>query len=109
MAVRKDTKKGETMSHNRSKYEKEFKVKLCKNIISGKTKVGQASKEYNIQRSTIPRWIAEYNKYKNQAFTGHGNRLPKEVEIEHLKQRIKQLEMENDILKKFDEFVKTKK
>lgn len=97
------------ISKNKAKYDKTFKVKLCKDISSGKTKVGTVAKEFNIQRTTISRWVAEYNRYKNKAFSGHGNKLPNQVEINFLKERVKQLEMENDILKKFDKFAKCPK
>ncbi len=66
-------------------------------------------KVYNIQRTTISRWVAEYKRYKNKAFTGNGNKLPKNIELEYLKQRNKELEMENDILKKFEQLAKNQK
>ncbi len=91
------------------KYDREFKLELCKDIEKGVVKVGEASKQYNIQRTTISRWVAEYKKYQNNAFSGNGNKLLRDAELEHLKQENKRLKMEIDILKKFDEFVKNQK
>lgn len=93
----------------RRQYEKEFKVKVCKDIEKGKTKVTKISREYNISRTIVSRWVAEYKRYEKDAFTGNGNKLPSDVEKEYLKLRIKQLEPDNDILKKFDAFVKSQK
>ncbi|MFV0424223.1 MAG: transposase [Bacilli bacterium] len=90
----------------RTHYEREFKLELVKSIIKNEITVTEASKTHKIQRTTISRWVAEYKKYKNKAFTGNGNKLPRDAELEYLKQHNKQLEMENEILKKFEQFVK---
>ncbi len=71
--------------------------------------ISVSSTSYEIQRTTISRWVAEYKRYKNKAFTGNGNKLPRDAEMEYLKQRNKELEMENEILKKFEQFAKNQK
>ncbi len=93
----------------RTHYNREFKLELTKAITKNEISVSQASKEFNIQRTTISRWVAEYKRYKNKAFTGNGNKLPRDAELEYLKQRNNELEMENEILKKFEQFTKNLK
>jgi transposase len=93
----------------RKTYEKEFKLEICKKIREGKKTVTEISKEYEISRPIVSRWMAEYKKYGNRAFKGKGKRLPDKAEIYALKSKIEILEKENEILKKFKQFVKSQK
>lgn len=45
-------------------FDQEFKLELTKAITKNAILVSQASKEYNIPRTTISRWAAEYKRYK---------------------------------------------
>lgn len=55
----------------------------------------------------LSRWIAEYEHHGNDAFTG--NDVPirnKDLGIKRLQKRLEELEVENEILKKFQAFSK---
>lgn len=93
----------------RNQYDKEFKLNICKNIDKGITTVSSVSKEYSISRPIVSRWLSEYHRYLNKAFSGHGNRLPDKADIYALKKQIEELKKENEILKKFEHFVKQKR
>ena len=93
----------------RKTYDKAFKVKVAKDIINEDTSVSQVANEYGISRPIISRWVAEYNRYKNKAFSGRGKRLPDKAKLHTLEQENKRLKEENEILKKFEAFVKQKK
>lgn len=93
----------------RNQYDKEFKLKVCKDIEKGTTTVAAVAKEYSISRPIVSRWVSEYRRYQNKAFSGHGNRLPDKAQIYVLQKQIEELKMENDFLKKFERFVKQKK
>ena len=93
----------------RKTYEREFKRKVAKDIINEKTTVSAVAKEYNISRPIVSRWVAEYKRYGKKAFTGRGKRLPDRAKQYALEQENKRLEEENEILKKFEAFVKQKK
>lgn len=93
----------------RKTYDKEFKVKVAKDILNELTTVGQVSKEFGITRPMVSRWIAEYKRYKNKAFTGRGKRLPDRAKQYALEQENKRLKEENEILKKFEAFVQQRK
>ncbi len=67
----------------RKTYKKSFKVKVCELILNKKKTVGSVAKEYSIARPIISRWLAEYKKYKDNAFTGRGNRLPEKQNFMH--------------------------
>ena len=59
------------------------------------------------QEQTIYRWLREYDKYGKEAFKGFGNvRVDNEYKIKLLEKKNKQLEQENEILKKFQVFLK---
>lgn len=93
----------------RKTYDKEFKVKVTRDIINEFTTVGQVSKEFGITRPIVSRWVAEYKRYQNKAFTGRGKRLPDKAKLYALEQENKRLKEENEILKKFEAFVQQEK
>lgn len=90
----------------RKTYERNFKLKVCKSIETQESTVGSIVKEYEISRPIISRWLAEYYEYGSKSFCGNGNKKPDKMEIYVLEKRIKELEIENNILKKFEHFVK---
>ena len=90
----------------RKTYSKEFKLEIVRKIANNLTTVGQVAKEYHISRPIVSRWVAEFNRYGNHAFRGHGNQLPDKAAQALLEKEIKQLKEENEILKKFEVFVK---
>jgi len=90
-------------------YEKEFKIEVCKKILREENTVGEIAKAHSISRPIVSRWVAEYQRYKNKAFSGKSNRLPDKAKIYALEKQIERLEMENEILKKFEALMKQEK
>lgn len=93
----------------RKTYTKEFKIQICRSLTNGKTRIVDIANEYSISRPIVSRWLAEYKRYGSDAFTGKGVRLPDEAKVYVLEKKIKRLEEENTILKKFREFAKSQK
>lgn len=93
----------------RKTYTKAFKTQVCERILSRETTVGAISKEYGIARPIVSRWLAEYKRYAENAFSGKGSRLPTAARVYALEQENARLEEEVAILKKFKEFVKNQK
>lgn len=93
----------------RKTYDRSFKLKVAKDIINERTSVSQVASEFGISRPIVSRWVAEYKRYKDKAFTGRGKRLPNKAKQYALEQENKRLKEENEILKKFEAFVKQKK
>lgn len=81
-------------------YDKEFKVMICELLLSGQ-KAKALSEEYDVSANLIRRWKRQYVSGK-EAFTGSGkpSLSPQEQEIRELKKRLREAEMERDILKK---------
>ena len=93
----------------RKTYEREFKLKVSKDISSKQITVSEIAREYNISRPIVSRWVSEYKRYGNKAFSGNGKRLPDNEKIYVLEAENKQLKEDLEILKKFDTFVKRRK
>ncbi|WP_324254737.1 transposase [Enterococcus sp. CWB-B31] len=93
----------------RKTYDREFKLKISQNLLEKKVTTKRISEEYNISRPTISRWVSEYPRYGKNVFVGQGKRLPDKEDFYILEQENKRLTEENEILKKFDTFVKQKK
>ena len=71
--------------------------------------IHDVAKELGISGTTLRRWINEYDEYGESAFPGHGNALFNSTyEIKKLQKQIDELKLENELLKKFQAFLKRK-
>ena len=94
----------------RSVYDKQFKMAAVKMSQSTDKSVLEVARELGISGSSLRRWINEYDEYGESAFPGHGNALFNSTyEIKKLQKQIDELKMENELLKKFQAFLKQKK
>jgi transposase len=82
------------------KYDKEFKLQTVQMIKEEGKVVAQVARELGISENTLYRWIAEYTQAGNQAFPGSGQLKPEDKAVRDLQKRIRDLEEENEILKK---------
>jgi len=81
-------------------YSKEFKldaISLVKD--QGYTRI-EAAESLGIQRQLIGRWIKEHENEGAESFRGQGKLSPELLEIRRLKEEVKRLKMEKEILKK---------
>ena len=78
------------------RYEEEFKKQIVSLFNNGKT-LADINREYGVAKSTVKTWIERYN--KTESFDIDNNRSEEEKELIALRKRLKELEMENDILK----------
>ena len=70
----------------------------------------EVARELGISGNSPRRWINEYDEYGESAFPGHGNALFNSTyEIKKLQKQVDELKMENELLKKFQAFLKQKK
>ncbi|HHX52247.1 MAG TPA: transposase [Erysipelothrix sp.] len=93
----------------RKTYDKAFKIEIASQIVAKKTTVSAVASEYKISRPIVSRWVSEFNRYGNQAFSGKGKRLPDKAKQYALEEEVKRLKEENEILKKFAAFVAQEK
>ena len=84
------------MSGKARNYTDEFKLQIVSLIKSGKSS-SMIAKEYGIAKSSVTKWMRDFN--KSGSFKAKDNRTPEENELIALRKRVKELEMEADILK----------
>ncbi|ANS73967.1 transposase [Paenibacillus yonginensis] len=82
------------------KYDKEFKLQTIQMIQEEGKAVAQVARELGISDNTLYRWMAEYKKDGAQAFPGSGQLKADDKAMRDLQKRLRDLEEENDILKK---------
>ncbi len=81
-------------------YTKDFKIQACELVIKDGLKPVIVAEKFGINSIMLYRWVKEYNILGEDAFIGTGNLRKEDYELKKLKQRIADLEMENEILKK---------
>lgn len=84
----------------RKKYSKEFKLDAISLVLDQQYTRAEAGRSLEVNPNLITRWIKEYEQDNDgQAFRGNGKLTPEQDEIRKLKAKVRQLEMEKNILK----------
>lgn len=90
------------MSKARKKYTREEKLAIVGLSSEKGANIQELAKRFKVTASTIYNWRSTFIKNKEASFSGHGNKTMSESEreIAKLKQALKEVELERDILKK---------
>ncbi|EDP68175.1 transposase (05) [Carnobacterium sp. AT7] len=80
----------------RRAYSEEFKKQIVLLHNTGKSRK-EILAEYDLTPSAFDKWVKQNS--KSGSFREKDNKTPEELELERLRKRNAQLEMENDILK----------
>jgi transposase len=84
----------------RKRYSKEFKLDAISLVLDQNYTRAEAARSLEVNPNLITRWIKEYEQdHDGQAFRGNGKLTPEQNEIRKLKAKVRQLEMERNILK----------
>ena len=95
---------GSSMKEETKKYPEEFKKQIVELYENGKSVINLA-REYGLVEQTIYKWIHRYETVTKD----ESGKDVSQADINAMKKRIAELEMENDILKKATAiFAKTK-
>ena len=62
--------------------------------------VAQAARDLDVHENVLRKWVKEFAADPGQAFPGHGQMKPAQLEIERLRREVAKLKAERDILKK---------
>lgn len=62
--------------------------------------VAQASRDLGVHEDVLRKWVKAFGADPAQAFPGHGQMKPEQLEIEQLRREVAKLKAERDILKK---------
>ena len=85
---------------SRRLFTPEFKLEAANLVVEQNYTVQDASKAMNVGYSTMQRWVRQLRQ-EHQGIATHPTALtPDQRKIKQLEKRIKQIEMEKDILKK---------
>ena len=60
----------------------------------------QAARDLDVHVNVLRKWVKEVSTDRVQAFPGHGQMKPEQLEIERLRREVAKLKAERDILKK---------
>ena len=82
---------------SKTHYEENFKKQIVKIYNQGNHTYRELSEQYGISTSTMRQWVIRYN--NTQSFEAKDNKTDEEKRLIELEKKVKQLEMENDILK----------
>ncbi len=81
-------------------YEAEFKMDAAKLVEEKGYTVSEAAERLGVPKANISRWLRQYR--QGRLVSGHKQAQPtaNEAELRRLKDEVKRLELENEILKK---------
>lgn len=84
----------------RRRFGREFKVEAVRLIKERGVSVAQASRDLDVHENVLRKWARDLAADPVQAFPGHGQMKPEQLEIERLRREVAKLKAERDILKK---------
>ena len=84
----------------RRKFSREFKLEAVKLVRERGVSAAQAARDLDVHENVLRKWIKEFGSDPVQAFPGHGQMKPEQLEIARLKREVAKLKAERDILKK---------
>jgi transposase len=82
----------------RRKFSREFKIEAVKLVRERGVSVAQAGRDLDAHGNVLRKWV--FGSDPVQAFPGHGQMKPEQLEIERLRREVNKLKAERDILKK---------
>ena len=84
----------------RRKFSREFKIEAVGLAHERGVSVAQASRDLDVHENVVRKWVKEFGTDPMQAFPGHGQMKPEQLEIDRLRREVTKLKAERDILKK---------
>lgn len=84
----------------RRKFSREFKLEAVKLVRDRGVTSAQASRDLGVHANVLRKWVRELAADPAQAFPGHGQVKPEQLEIDRLHKEVAKLKAERDILKK---------
>lgn len=88
------------MAKSRRSFTREFKIQAVRLVTEQHYSFAEAARQLGISETLLRLWKKRLEDQGGEAFPGHGNRSPLEVELERLRAENKRLQMEREILKK---------
>jgi transposase len=91
---------GKMSKKTRPTFKPEFRLEVAELVVKQGYSVREAAEAMNVGKSTVDKWVRQL-KSEQQGITPQGSALTEEQrKIKELEKRIKQIELEKEILKK---------
>ena len=87
-----------------TKYSKEFKLDAISLVVEQGYTQTEAAKSLGIDRRLLHVWIKAHKNKSEESFRGQGKLNEEQLEIRRLREEVKRLTMEKEILKKATAF-----
>lgn len=84
----------------RRKFSREYKLEAVRLVRERGVSVAQAARDLDVHENVLRKWVREFAADPRDAFPGHGQMKPEQLEIERLRREVARLKAERDILKK---------
>ena len=84
----------------RRKFNREFKIEAVRLVRDRGVSAARASLDLDVHVNVLRKWVKDFGSDPSQAFPGHGQMKPEQLEIERLRREVHKLRAERDILKK---------
>jgi transposase len=88
------------MARQRSKYPREFKLELLRQIEEGKKTASELCRELGVSPQQVSGWRRQLAVKGEEAFPGQGQKRGAAAELAELRKENERLREENEILKK---------
>jgi transposase len=85
---------------HRRRFNREFKIEAARLVRDRGVSMAQAARDLDVHVNVLRKWVKDFGADPAQAFPGHGQMKPEQVEIERLRREVHKLRAERDILKK---------
>ncbi len=82
----------------RRRFGREFKIEAVRLIRERGVSAAQAARDLDVHENVLRKWVKEFAADPGQAFPGHGQMKPEQLEIEKLRREVAKLKAERDIL-----------
>jgi transposase len=84
----------------RRRYTREFKLEAVRLVKERGVSIAEAARDLGIHANVLREWVKAVSADAAQAFPGHGQMKPEQLEIAQLRREVTKLKAERDILKK---------
>ena len=92
------------MAGKRRVYTDEFKFDAVRLVLEEGLTKAETSRRLGVNQNSLGKWVKAFRQDRENAFPGKGRQTPEQEEIKRMREEIRQLKMERDILKKATAF-----
>jgi transposase len=80
----------------RRRFGREFKIEAVRLIRERGVSVAQTARDLDVHENVLRKWVKDFAADPGQAFPGHGQMKPEQLEIERLRREVAKLKAERD-------------